>query len=511
MLPAVMLSVATSCIDDDSEYGGAALPSIAVTGTDSEEMPVVDINYGEDCEIDPQVSYSGSAQLSYVWSVCTYNNEARGEFTQVSEEPTFSYFFSEGGSYIVMLNLTDGTVGLSQEYRVNVNRTFELGYAVVSNDANGVGNLVFIKDRTAAEIEAGAEAVVMDHCIERVNENATEEPLVGVMKVKLTYPNSVTRIAVCTASRCYFLDPNTFQSMSTIDFEDVIPGFSADQFYATSTTMRAYDQSMRRYVTLNASDMFGYEESGLVGHGYDKIFFGSYESYGTINFEHYYVERNPLKLHGYSAYRSYGGFESWDCTDRIVYDGKTLFDGEELVSVFMGEDIPGQWGIATHPCYVITHDTTTGKYYTTYMMGFGNSSTSQLTVESRGEMSVTSSSAVPATESVVVPSNTYHRNYFYSGNRVYVMLLNDNSVFNVPDAGEWCLEYQGEEVTYLTINTDTEELLVATETTATGRGNIYIYNVADVRTDNPGATPTLQYKDCADRISDIMYKPRIAN
>ena len=41
--------------------------------------------------------------------------------------------------------------------------------------------------------------------------------------------------------------------------------------------------------------------------------------------------------------------------------------------------------------------------------------------------------------------------------------------------------------------------------------NVYIYNMADVRTDNPNPAPKAQHLNCADRITNIMYKPRIAN
>ena len=63
----------------------------------------------------------------------------------------------------------------------------------------------------------------------------------------------------------------------------------------------------------------------------------------------------------------------------------------------------------------------------------------------------------------------------------------------------------------MSINLNTEQLYVATQTTATGRGNFYIFNCADLRTDNQGKVkPVETYKDCADKITSIVLKPRIA-
>ena len=93
------------------------------------------------------------------------------------------------------------------------------------------------------------------------------------------------------------------------------------------------------------------------------------------------------------------------------------------------------------------------------------------------------------------------------------LLLSDNS-FSFPSTSQACLSYPGEEVTALYVrdssrNDGSDQLCVATVNQATGRGNLYIYKVADVRTDNPNPTPVDSYKNCADRITTIFYKPRV--
>ena len=151
-----MLAVtATSCIDDSSSYGGNPLPGLSVTVPGDEEMPVYSFNYGEDCVITPDIRYDGTGELSYEWSIGTFNNRVKGPMEFVTNDKTLRYFFPQGGSYYAHLVVSDGEVGLVQDYEININRTFEQGYMILSNNAAGEGNLVFIKDLTREEIEAG--------------------------------------------------------------------------------------------------------------------------------------------------------------------------------------------------------------------------------------------------------------------------------------------------------------------------------------------------------------------
>lgn len=95
----------------------------------------------------------------YQWS--------KGDLEEVSTEPELKYNFTSGGSYYVHLNVTDGKVGKTVNYQVNVNRTFENGYLITSSDADGKGNLSFVKILTPEEIAAGEKEVVVEHCMEK--------------------------------------------------------------------------------------------------------------------------------------------------------------------------------------------------------------------------------------------------------------------------------------------------------------------------------------------------------
>ena len=62
----------------------------------------------------------------------------------------------------------------------------------------------------------------------------------------------------------------------------------------------------------------------------------------------------------------------------------------------------------------------------------------------------------------------------------------------------------GEEITCLNVNVATNELYVGTYTEATGRGNVYIYDVESLYQGN--VQPKREFPQSTDRIADIRYK-----
>ena len=66
-----------SCISDDSTEATRELPTLTIQNANGSEMPEYNLYLGNDCVIDPQVSYSGdAANLQYKWQVGTYINGA---------------------------------------------------------------------------------------------------------------------------------------------------------------------------------------------------------------------------------------------------------------------------------------------------------------------------------------------------------------------------------------------------------------------------------------------------
>ena len=50
-----------SCISDDSTEATRELPTLTIHNANGSEMPEYNLYLGNDCVIDPQVSYSGDA------------------------------------------------------------------------------------------------------------------------------------------------------------------------------------------------------------------------------------------------------------------------------------------------------------------------------------------------------------------------------------------------------------------------------------------------------------------
>ena len=510
MVAAVLGTAAISCTDDNSSYGGGALPALSVVVPENDDMPVYNFNYGDNCVLTPDVRYDGTGELQYEWSVGTYIDGLKGPLEVVSNEKTLTYFFPQGGSYYAHLTVTDGTVGIVQDYAISINRTFEQGYLIVSNNNAGEGNLAFIKDLTREEIEEGLPQTLMENCLQRVNSNIGKSKLCGSMIIQWyawtgNTVSPVNRLVIVTENEGLYIDPNTFVLSSEINYEEVMPGFKGDDFMLRNTNPLVMDMKQRRYLSLNSDYMFGYEDSEWKDHFFDYVCKNTLMVGENQTHYNFFINRSPLAVEEKTYY-------GWTSTQELKdADGNTLFNNEELVCAFLGDGIPNSSG-TTYPGCIISRNKSNGNYFATTLTGFGGYSFN-LDIHSRGKIAVDASTAIPDTEARIVTSQTYHRTYYPCDNNIYVMLA-DGGTMQLPSKEKAAINIPaGEELTFMDIHTITngEELLVATADKSTGRGNVYIYDVRDVRTDNPNPSPKARYKNCADRITSIMYKPRIAN
>ncbi|MDE5987860.1 MAG: hypothetical protein K2H17_00535 [Duncaniella sp.] len=515
-LVAMLAVTATSCIDDNSTYGGNPLPGLSVTVPGDTEMPIYSFNYGEDCVITPEINYDGSRELTYEWSIGTYSNSVKGPLEFVSNEKTLVHFFPQGGSYYAHLVVSDGEVGIVQDYEISINRTFEQGYMIISNNAAGEGNLVFIKDLTREEIEAGIPQTIMENCLQRVNPNIGNHTLIGSQIIQWyawggSGPVQTNRLAVMTSDEGLYVDPNTFVVSSTIKSNDIISGFKGSQFFMEGITPVIVDNSANKYLSLNSQYMFGYESSLYKEAKFDLIQNNTY--YVGLNqvSDVYFVNLSPLVFSITAAY-SPTKWSSSNTIDAKDENGNPFFTNEELIAIFKGEGIVGEYGATSYPATLFTRNKTTGQLYVTAFSGIGAYTTGMI-LAFRNKINTTASSAMPDMDSQIICSNTYHRSFFSKANQVFVMLKNENT-YTFPSTSQAAVTFPSdEEITYMTISTQTgsEELIIATANKNTGRGNLYFYDVKDVRTDNPDPAPKSTYLNCADRISYITYKPRIAN
>jgi hypothetical protein len=502
MALATLLSVGfTSCITDDStEANASSIPTLSITGSDAETMPVYNFDLGNDIVIKPEINYTGDeADLTYKWQVGTYNGGVKGDLEDVSTERDLSVKLKTGGAYYFHFTATDGRVGQSCDYKVNLNRSFEEGYLLTSFDADGKGNLTFIKIPTPEEIEAGKTIVPVEHCLTLMNEDISEDDLVKAVSGSVnlwdgTTSSVLSRILVSTKESCYFLDPNNFTALSEIKYSDVYPGFKATDFMPDDTnTPYAYDSKMKKFAHLNLKYMFPYEYSYYKDFTTEGALLCKYLSYGSETSRTFYMDYTNNKVSIFSAYASYFDLDTY------FPNTGSLLNGQQLLTAFTNDD--------GNSAYIMAKSQTTGQINLwtntdTYYYLKENEFTGQ-------SFAATSNSAVPEQGTQFVYTPTYDRYYYSIGSSVYVFLASNQ--FTLPDKNQYALNFDSnEEVTFIDVELSTDELYVATYNKQTQRGSFYIYDCKDVRTDNSAAVKAKkEYKNCCGRITYLMYKPSI--
>ena len=497
----------SSCISDDSTLETVDINQLKIAGSESETMPVYNFNLGEDCVIDPTISYDGKeADLTYEWSIGTYKGGTKGDLAVVSSDRVLNHKFLEGGIYYAHLKVTDGKVGQSIDYQININRTFEHGYFLVSNNESGKANLAFVKVMTPEEVAAGAKQVYMENTIELMNEGASVSKLVDCALQSQSYEDyrlgEFTRLMAITENNCVFLDPNTLTILAELDYGTESASFKSTKYIKDSYSPYFYDANAKEYLHLNAEYMYLYEKADFTGNTFDDYYTYPYVSWGSLNYNASFADYANDEAYEYFAYYAY--FPEAGLTSPFVSTGG-LLKGQELKSCFMG----AQEGYS-YPTYVLacSSDGETGYLYK-FAEGIGYAATGAEYAATNVTFAVTSETALPEEGTRIFLSSTYNRHYYALDNKIYVALVGNASPF--PMKSEYALSFPaGEIITYMDLNIETEELFVATYTESTKRGNFYIYDPKDVRTDNQDkATPKAVHKDCADKITSILYKKSV--
>ena len=245
--------------------------------------------------------------------------------------------------------------------------------------------------------------------------------------------------------------------------------------------------------------MFGYEYKYYEDASFDDFFVSSYSQFGNANTKTLFINYNPAELFEFNAYAPYYGLSTYfPSTLNMLAD-------EELLSAFMGEEMNPETYIL--PMYVLTRSKTNPNILSLYKKASGSYVAPEYFSKETCEL--TDDMALPVQGTRFVSSPTLHRFFYAVDNNVYVMLL--ENAFTLPKKTEAALRFPvNEVVTYMYVNIDTEELYVATYDTITKRGNFYIYNTLDVRADNQTSpTPKATHLNCADKITNILYKPRM--
>lgn len=499
-LMATLSLTMTACISDDSNEGSYNIPQLNVKGADGDEMPTYNFYLGSDCVITPEITYTGGdeANLKYSWKIGSMANGVMGELEEVSSERDLKYTFTSGGTYYAHFTVSDGQVGKAVNYRININRTFEEGYLLTSTDADGKGNLAFVKILTPEEVAEGQKPVIIEHSLETMNEGYSEQGLIRAVIGTVTWPKVIKRVLVSTDKHCYIVDPNNFTIITDIKYEDLYPGFKATHFMPDAYTPWAYDSSTKKFAHINLTYMFPYEYQYYLGCNAEDFVSCKYMMWGSESVYTFFNNYSQNKVAMFSSYAPYFGI------DTFFPDTEDLLAGHQLITTFYGTQ-PGSNYVT--PTYILSRDETTGD-----IVLWSNSEDSYYYVTSnftRQDFAATASTAVPSRGTTLVASASYQRYYYAVGNCVYVLLT--TTEFVLPDKSQYALQFgSNEEITFMDVNLSTDELFVATYDNTSKRGNFYIYDCKDVRIDNATAVkPKAEYKSCAGRISNIVYKPSI--
>ena len=499
---ALVVLIPTSCITDDSTYADESrLSSLTLEGAGSSTMEEYDFNLGEEAVITPKVTYGGdTTQLTYRWQVGTLTDGVKGQLTEADSSKTLRHLFTEGGSYYAHLTVTDGKQGLTADYQININRTFERGFVLVSNDDTGKGNLAFVKIPTTAEKKLGVTSMVMEHCMERMNPDLKTGRLLNAVLGKLTWPKTINRVMVADENRCYFLDPNTFTLVSGISFSDIYPGFKATRFMAGDTSVPypfAYDGATGKYVHCNLQYMFPFEYNYFAGNPrFDEIFITDFSGNQSITL---YLDYSKPEVSRLEPYYSYYNLPS-------PFVGSGLLSAEHTLVTAMSADARNSSNYLL-PTYIITHDKDNADnwHFFSYMKDLQKDTT----YATRQDLTLTGDEAVPAQGSFMPVSVKYHRHFYTADNKLYVFLT--DGTFAFPKKDEWVYDFGDEVVTSLSSYTSFEQVYVTTMDPVTHRGNFYIFNASSLSTTNHGKVePYMSFKNCADRISAVLYKPSVA-
>lgn len=486
----------SSCINDESSIGGKETPELSIVGGEG-AMPIMNFNLGDDCVITPEVIFKNGEEenLFYEWSIGTYNNEVKGDLEKVSNEKVLVHSFNQGGVYYAHLIVTDGKVGQAIDYQININRTFEEGYVLVSNDEEGNGNLAFIKIMTPEEIAAGIEQIRMENCLERMNEGMSVINLKNAVLCTVSWPKTLTRLLASVEDKCYFLDPNTFTVISELNYTELFPGFKATGFFPDAYSPYAYDATLGKYVHLDLTYMFTYEYKYYKGHPFEDIYMCDYSSFGRAAMKALFVNYSSSEICTFNAYSSTYFPSSLD-----------LLKKEDIITAFLAEEQnPTTYKL---PIYSLTQSKDNPSLVSLYQM---EESGNRIINIGKRELTLSAETAIPPIGSRFVASPTYHRFFYSIKNKVYMFLTEGE--FSLPKMNECAISYpENEIITCMDINIGTEELYVATYNRTSKRGSFYIYNTADVKTNSQGLVkPKEAHPNCADMISNILYKPRVNN
>lgn len=490
-----------ACADQD-HLGNASVTQLTI----APHNPTINIDFGDSCIIAPQFIQEGDTSLpiNCTWSVGSYNptTGAKGTLTEVAKGTRFSHFFTQGGNYYVHLNANNGSTGIARDYIVNVNRSFEKGILITAIDPDGNGNLSFVKTLTAEDSALGKVASLREHCLEILNPNIHTKGMLGASVVLSSADNS-KKMLIALEDRCYFVNPNTFELIQTMRYEDIYPGFRASHFSALPSTANypyVYDKKMRKYIHVERQFEYLYQHASYF--------------YNHVAFEDIFTQTRP-NYNGKDLYNPnvlYVNYTEGEVAEFSAYTGTAFHQKKSTGDLLKDQNILTVFrrkvsGAA--PTYVLTQlknqpttlrlytliDATAGKY--------GNAADPyrEIYTSSFIEQSDVPATVIPAQGTRMVEAAAINTVFYAVGGNLYSYFA-FNTAPTLPTTPT--LSFAGEEITALGINEISQELYVGTYNPTTQRGSLRVYDASEIRSD---AKPKLHFANSTGRIVDLRYKP----
>ncbi len=485
----------SSCISEDSNMGDKEVSTISIVGSDAETMPVVNVTLGELCVIEPEVTVKGASEqsLSYKWSIGTYRNQVKGKLEEVGREKVLNYSFKEGGGYYAHLVVSNEEAGRVIEYQINVNRPFEEGILIASNDADGSANLGFI---------SAADYSIREHSIEYLNPELKLKNLVGAgrMNYNMSFNGPIMDIvAVSTEDKCYVFEATTLELMNVGDYHSIDPNFKASNFTIVDSYMGApvaYDKDSKS--SLHIDPHYGLvfqEQDAFFTEKFEDIFWYYYDYWGTPYMAPVGVDYSTSTVYHYEPYATLDGEGNLEAS----------FSDLNILSVMKKKEPEGDY--STCPVYVIgTAKDNSEKvkiYELEYLIDEETEAFYFWQAKLITDYECSPETVLPAKGQLLVESPTSLSVFYTIGNKLYVFYpYNPSPTFPTSAA----LTFD-EEITSLSINDATDEVYIGTYNATTKRGSIYIYDAGEINI-NVTAQPKRSFLSCVGRIESICYKNR---
>lgn len=214
-----------SCYKDDTTLDTRKLSEIEIQFSELNGS-TLDVDKNQVLTIDPVITQSEAAKdLSYEWEV---------NYEVFSREKKLVYPSPKLGSFLIRLKVTNADGSSFKSFKLNVNAAYEEGLMVLTEDANGEGELAFMRKFTDAEIAAGRKETFVTNCF-TINNPGIK---IGKGPTDIAKRGQQVYISGKDARTIYLINNKTFEMEAAVTAFD-IPDFKPLKINVPDNTGRS--------------------------------------------------------------------------------------------------------------------------------------------------------------------------------------------------------------------------------------------------------------------------------